>query len=47
MRGFWKMAGLEDIETRVIRIPVTYPDFNDFWDSNCAAAFWQQLRRRQ
>jgi SAM-dependent methyltransferase len=34
MHGFWKMAGLEAIETRVIRIPVKYADFNDFWDSN-------------
>jgi SAM-dependent methyltransferase len=34
MHEFWKMAGLEAIETRVIRIPVTYADFNDFWDSN-------------
>jgi SAM-dependent methyltransferase len=34
MRGFWEMAGLEAIETRVIRIPVRYADFNDFWDSN-------------
>ena len=28
------MAGLEAIETRVIRIPVRYADFDDFWDSN-------------
>jgi SAM-dependent methyltransferase len=34
MRGFWEMAGLEAIETRVIRIPVRYADFDDFWDSN-------------
>jgi ubiquinone/menaquinone biosynthesis C-methylase UbiE len=34
MRGFWEMAGLEAIETRVLRIPVKYADFNDFWDSN-------------
>jgi SAM-dependent methyltransferase len=34
MRGFWEMAGLEAIETCVIRIPVRYADFNDFWDSN-------------
>jgi SAM-dependent methyltransferase len=34
MHGFWEMAGLEAIETRVIRIPVRYADFDDFWDSN-------------
>ena len=33
MHGFWEMAGLEAIETRVIRIPVRYADFDDFWDS--------------
>jgi len=33
-RGFWTMAGLEAIETRVIRIPVRYADFDDFWNSN-------------
>jgi ubiquinone/menaquinone biosynthesis C-methylase UbiE len=36
MRDFWKAAGLEDIETRVIRIPVTFANFDDFWDSNTA-----------
>jgi len=34
MLGFWEMAGLEAIETRAIRIPVRYADFDDFWDSN-------------
>jgi SAM-dependent methyltransferase len=34
MHGFWEMAGLEAIETRVIRIPVRYANFDDFWDSN-------------
>jgi SAM-dependent methyltransferase len=34
MDGFWKMAGLEAIETRVIRIPVRFANFDDFWDSN-------------
>lgn len=34
MRSFWQNAGLEHIETRVIRIPTTYSDFEDFWDSN-------------
>jgi SAM-dependent methyltransferase len=34
MQGFWDVAGLEAIETRVIRIPVRYSNFDDFWDSN-------------
>jgi hypothetical protein len=34
MRDFWEDAGLESIETRVIRIPTVYADFDDFWDSN-------------
>jgi SAM-dependent methyltransferase len=34
MRGFWEEAGLDSIETRVIRIPTVYSDFDDFWESN-------------
>jgi SAM-dependent methyltransferase len=34
MRELWEKAGLASIETRVIRIPVTYSSFDDFWDSN-------------
>jgi SAM-dependent methyltransferase len=34
MQGFWKNAGLESVETRVIRISTVYSDFSDFWDSN-------------
>jgi SAM-dependent methyltransferase len=34
MQALWKDAGLESIETQVIRIPVMYSDFDDFWDSN-------------
>jgi SAM-dependent methyltransferase len=34
MHRFCEMAGLEAIETRVIRIPVRYANFDDFWDSN-------------
>jgi allophanate hydrolase subunit 1 len=34
MRDLWEEAGLTSIETRVIRIPVVYSDFDDFWDSN-------------
>jgi ubiquinone/menaquinone biosynthesis C-methylase UbiE len=36
MRAFWAKAGLEEIETRVIKVPTVYTDFNDFWDSNHA-----------
>jgi SAM-dependent methyltransferase len=34
LQALWRHAGLEAIETRVIRIPVAYRDFDDFWDSN-------------
>jgi ubiquinone/menaquinone biosynthesis C-methylase UbiE len=34
MQDLWENAGLESIETQVIRIPVAYSDFDDFWDSN-------------
>jgi SAM-dependent methyltransferase len=34
MLSLWKNAGLESVETRVIRIPTIYSDFDDFWDSN-------------
>ena len=34
MQGLWKNAGLESVETRVIRISTVYSDFDDFWDSN-------------
>jgi len=34
MESFWKIAGLKSIETRVIRIPTVYSDFDDFWESN-------------
>ena len=33
MRAFWEKAGLEAIETRVIRIPVRFANFDEFWDS--------------
>jgi len=36
MRGIWEEAGLQSIETLVIRIPVVYSNFDDFWESNCA-----------
>ncbi len=34
MQRLWEKAGLASIETRVIRIPVAYSSFDDFWDSN-------------
>jgi len=33
MRAVWESAGLQSIDTRVIRIPVLYPSFDDFWQS--------------
>lgn len=36
MRGIWEDAGLQSIETQVIRIPVVYSNFDDFWESNSA-----------
>jgi SAM-dependent methyltransferase len=38
MRGVWEEAGLQSIETQVIRIPVVYSAFDDFWESNSAPA---------
>lgn len=34
MRQMWKDAGLKEIETREITIPVSFADLDDFWDSN-------------
>jgi len=34
MHDFWRRAGLESIETRVIRISTVYANFDDFWSSN-------------
>ncbi len=34
MRALWEKAGLQSIETRVIRIQVAYSGFDDFWESN-------------
>jgi hypothetical protein len=31
MRGLWQAAGLAEVETRVIRIEVSFADFDDFW----------------
>jgi hypothetical protein len=34
MQRLWQGAGLQEIETRQIRIPVTYSSFEDFCESN-------------
>jgi ubiquinone/menaquinone biosynthesis C-methylase UbiE len=34
MRGVWEEAGLQEIDTRVIRVPISFTDFDDYWDSN-------------
>jgi ubiquinone/menaquinone biosynthesis C-methylase UbiE len=34
MRAIWEKAGLQSLETQVIRIRIGYTDFNDFWESN-------------
>ena len=34
MREIWQVNGLQAIETREIKIRVTYSDFDDFWNTN-------------
>ena len=34
MQAFWHQAGLQSIDTTVIRIRVAYADFDDFWASS-------------
>jgi SAM-dependent methyltransferase len=34
LQELWRQAGLQSIETDVIRIPVAFTSFDDFWDSN-------------
>jgi SAM-dependent methyltransferase len=34
MESFWRDAGLQAVETSVIRIRVAFSDFDDFWDSS-------------
>jgi len=38
LRKLWQDAGFEAVETRIIRITVTFDDFEDFWNSNTAHA---------
>jgi ubiquinone/menaquinone biosynthesis C-methylase UbiE len=33
MRAVWERAGLQSVETQVIRIPVEYSSFDDFWET--------------
>ena len=33
MQALWVQAGLQSVETRVIRIPVAYAGFDEFWES--------------
>ena len=32
MRTIWQQAGLQSVDMQVIRIPVVYPSFDDFWE---------------
>jgi SAM-dependent methyltransferase len=34
MRDIWEKAGLQSVDTAVIRIRVAYSGFDDFWESN-------------
>jgi ubiquinone/menaquinone biosynthesis C-methylase UbiE len=34
MRSTWEKAGLQDIDARIIRVPIVFTDFDDFWVSN-------------
>ena len=34
LRAIWEQAGLQTVDTTLIRIGVSYSDFDDFWDSN-------------
>ena len=38
MRDLWEQAGLGDIEERRIDVQLTYPDFDDFWNTNAGVA---------
>jgi ubiquinone/menaquinone biosynthesis C-methylase UbiE len=36
LHALWEKVGLQSVDTRVIRFPVVYSDFDDFWISNSA-----------
>jgi len=33
MQDLWRKGGLQSVESRVIRIPVVFADFDEFWES--------------
>ncbi len=37
LQALWEQAGLRAVETRVIRIPVFYSSFEEFWQANSVA----------
>jgi SAM-dependent methyltransferase len=37
LRDVWERAGLDAVETRVIRVPAAFPDFDDYWEANTSA----------
>jgi SAM-dependent methyltransferase len=41
LRSLWTEAGLEAVETRVIPVSRTFPDFEEFWGSSLAGASGQ------
>lgn len=38
LEALWRQAGLEKIETRRIDVPVSFADFDDFWESSTLLA---------
>lgn len=38
MEALWRGAGLDEVETTVIRVPVSFDNFEDFWQSNTLPA---------
>jgi hypothetical protein len=38
LKALFEAAGLTDVDTRPIEIPVTFQDFDDYWNSNTTIA---------
>lgn len=38
MLGLWRASGLQSVDSEVIRITVSFSDFEDFWESNIQPA---------
>jgi hypothetical protein len=38
LKALFEAAGLTDVDTRPIEIPVTFQDFDDYWNSNTTFA---------